>query len=418
MKLSASKIDLARRCAWPFRRDAGPRNDSGTYAAAGQDEHAHIEATLRTGDETPRSETHARWLAEFWCVDGQGGPDSWSVERPIALDPRSGETRLGPEGWDRRDYAWAGGWRFICGTPDAYQLCDDESGRRWIRICDWKTGRAAGYADPRDAGQMLFLGLALARHFGADFVRLELVLVNETRLWVERADVPAIDLADFRWALVDLLDAIDASPEPAPGWWCRALYCDYLGRCPATAPALGQAVPAIPLARHPIVLHSGDFVGPEHVGYQWALIRAAEKRLAEAKTAAVMWLKAEPGREAVMPDGSRVAMRETVRESVDAKVAWEPAVREALGAAAEQAITVQASTTKGAIESAAASLAAGWGVSKKAARERVLDQLRAAGVLRETRYESPEETPPPAQMSGASVGDTSGAPSMQPPSPA
>ena len=122
MKLTGSKIDLARRCLWPFRPDAGPRNASTQYAAAGQDEHARIEHTLVTGDETPKSPTHSRWLREFWTSAPKVG---WIVERPVALDPRSGDTRIGPEGWDRRDYAWAAGWRWMVGTPDAYRIGAD-----------------------------------------------------------------------------------------------------------------------------------------------------------------------------------------------------------------------------------------------------------------------------------------------------
>jgi hypothetical protein len=122
MKLTASKIDLARRCLWPFRPDAGPRNQGTAYAASGHDEHAAIERTLLTGDTTPQSPTHERWLRDWYATAPR---DGLMAERPIAMDPRTGETRLGPDGWDRRDYAWAPGYRWMVGTPDLARIGDD-----------------------------------------------------------------------------------------------------------------------------------------------------------------------------------------------------------------------------------------------------------------------------------------------------
>lgn len=399
MRLTASKIDLARRCLWPFRPDAGPRNQGSFAAAAGHDEHAHIERTLRTGDTTVRSPTHERWLRE-WYADAPH--EGWTIERPVAIDPRTGETRLGPEGWDHRDYAWAPGFRWLTGTPDCYRV----DGRTLV-VPDWKTGEAKHVKDPGANGQLLLLAAALARHFNCTRARLELVLVNERRLWVERAEVKRLDLELFREEVVALMDGADADPQATPGHWCRSMFCDYVGRCPATRDALVQANPAP--ARFIAAMHSADFQGPEHAGYQWWLVNAAEKRLAEMKLACIMWLKAEPGRAAPLPHGGVVEMETVRRENVDAEIAM-PVLRDLFGAQADECAETKVSVTKGRIEDVAAERRM-EGESKAAAKRRVLDVLRSAGALKATEYTSPRERAevredggslPPAQDTGTS----------------
>lgn len=386
MRLTASRIDLARRCAWPFRADAGPRNQGTSYAAAGHTEHALIEHTLRTGDTTPRSETHRRWLREWYALDANRM--LWTVERPIAIDPTSGETRLGPKGWDHRDYAWAP-TRFLVATPDAYALTTLADGRRAVRVVDWKTGEATHVKDPRTAGQMQLLGLALVRHFHASCASLEYVLVNDRRLWIEATLVERLDLALFCQELEALLALSHTDVQPVRGPHCKGQFCDYHGRCPATASDLADQVPAIRLSRWVPVLHSSEFESLEHVGAQWALIGAAEKRLAELKQATIMALK-ERG-PAPLPGGGTVAMETFARESIDATTAL-PVLRELFGDAANEVVETKLSVTKARVEDLAAERHA-TGESKKAAKSRVLDLLRSSGALRVTEYESPKERP-------------------------
>lgn len=380
-RLSASKIDLARKCAWPFRPDAGPRNASTFAASEGQDEHDHIEQTIKTGSTEARTPTHARWLAEFWSPNDHL---EWHAETPIAIDPLTGETRLGPADWDRRDYAWAP-WRFMVGTPDAWAMETGLDGRVWLRICDWKTGMASHIKDPRTAGQMLFLGLALARHLGhRGPVSLEYVLVNERRLWVEKAQMTRADLLAFQSELARLLTlAADGNPAPVEGHWCRSMWCDYLGRCPATKGALAT-VDAPEAGPFRVALSEGEITSDEHAAWQYRIIRAAAKKLEEAERAMKARAKTNP---IPLGDGRYYGPREKSRESLDVEREGAREVLDRyLGDHARDAVKTKLTASKESIEAACRPLAKARGETIKGLVSKVLVDLRACGALRTTTH--------------------------------
>lgn len=89
-RLTASGIDRARECVHSFTPDAGPGNTaSSPAAAAGTLDHGHIEETIDEAaeraeeeaerayieltvthadqDSPPKSDTHRRWLNDFWA---------------------------------------------------------------------------------------------------------------------------------------------------------------------------------------------------------------------------------------------------------------------------------------------------------------------------------------------------------------
>lgn len=380
-RLSASKIDLARRCLWPFRPDAGPRNGSTFAASAGQDEHALIESTLLTGDTSPKSETHARWLEEWWPKHQHV---EWHVEHPIALDPVTGETRQGPTSWDRRDYAWAP-WRFMVGTPDAWGIEGGVLHDGVLRVVDWKTGNAAHIKDPSAAGQMLFLGLALELHLRGQGVRvrgvsLEYVLVNERRLWIESAIVSRAHLAAFRSELQALVEGADGNPQPVEGHWCRSHWCDYLGRCPVTRHALTHAAPP-PEAPFKVALDAKEIESDEHAAWQYALIKAAGKRLEEATAAIKARAKSHP---IPLGDGRFYGQVEKSRETIDIEAPGAVTLLEQMGMGA--AVTIKRSSSKEAIERAAGPVAKEQGRTKKAQVGIALDALRQVGAVKTTSY--------------------------------
>jgi len=398
MRLTASKVDLARRCAYPFRSDAGPRNRSTFAATEGQSEHDFIEQSLKfrggsLGELSgPQSPTHRRWLDEWWSVEANREAD-WHLEQPIGLNPRTGETRQGPEGWDRRDYSWAN-WSFLTGTPDAWSL-----GPAGLRVVDWKTGQAASVKDPRNAGQLLFLGLALSRHLNyRGPVSLEFVLVNERRLWVEAATVSRAELLAFQAELVGLLDAADGNAQPVEGPWCRSMWCDYHGRCPATSGALATVAPVVDPA-FKVALSASEIGSPEHAAWQLAVVRAAAKRLEEAEAAMKDYARATP---IALGDGMFYGEVEKTRETVRVEAdGAEDVLRKHLGVHAAEAVEVKRTASKSSIETAARAVVA----ERKAAGEKAsiagvvaatCTALRAIGAMRVTEYRELAEYRPKA----------------------
>lgn len=404
IRLTASKIDLARRCAFPFRSDAGPRNASTFAATEGQSEHDYIEtslrawcATRRTGesaaDPEAKSPTHRRWRDEWlFAPPGDNAALDWHLEQPIGLNPRTGETRQGPEGWDRRDYSWAN-WSFMTGTPDAWSL-----GPAGLRVVDWKTGQAASVKDPRNAGQLLFLGLALSRHLNyRGPVSLEFVLVNDRRLWVEAATVSRADLLAFQAELVRLLDSAETNAQPVEGPWCRSLYCDYFGRCPATAGALATAA-ATPEAPFKVALSETEIGSPEHASWQFRIVKAASKRLEEAERALKAYARATP---IELGDGVLYGEIAKTRETISAEG---PGVDEALamhlGSRASDVVETKRSITKTRIEEVAREVAAersaatGKRVPITGVVAAVCNDLRAVGAMRVSEYKELAEYRP------------------------
>jgi len=390
MKLSASKIDLARRCLWPFRRDAGPQNASGFAAAAGHDEHGYIEHTLKTGDITPKSETHQRWLSEWY---EEHGHIKWQVEQPIAIIPSTGETRMGPQGWNHRDYSWST-WDHLVGTVDAWTV---ENGR--LRIVDWKTGQAAHIHSPTKAGQMLFLGLAFARHLRSqgqrvDEVSLEYVLVNDSRLWIESGVATRSDLLAFHGELTELMEGADGDPQPVRGHWCKSMWCGYLGRCPATAGALTTLAPD---TTHPIALRPEDIASDEHAAWQYRLLQAAAKSLEEGMAAIKERAKVTP---IPLEDGMIYGPREKTRETVQIEVdGARDVLFKHLGNGAKQAIITKHSATKTSIKDAArlvagARTAQGQKTTIKALETPILADLHALGAIKVSTYSELEEYSP------------------------
>lgn len=424
MILTASQTDLALRCAYPFRADIHVGRRESAAGRLGTEEHARIEATLSAepadapdDDDPDTSATHARWVAEWHEQERARG---WIPEQAIALNPRTGETRLitrGPDG--HRDYSAVPlGW--IAGTADGV-LPPPEG----LEIADWKTGQAdayrarelvrspdgrlvsrqVGWRRPTDLGQLLTLAAGFARHYGTRDAGLQLVPANEHRLHVERARVGLLDLRLHERRLAAVLDEADGDAKPRPGAHCKSLYCPLHGHCPATSEAARELVPALRLSRFVPVRHSAEFESPEHLGWQWQAVQAAEEALKAMRLAAVVAMRERwPGR---LADGSTVALEPQSRETVDlAAPGAEAVLRRELGAAADAAIETKRSTSKGAIYEAVrpavdaakeAARAAGEklrGISYAAAQERVVEALRAVGAVRRSEFETPKVVPP------------------------
>lgn len=428
MRLTASRVDLAFRCAYPFRADVHIARDESAAAEKGTAEHSHIEGTISDPDAegAAESETHARWIAEWWAHERETAP--WQEEVAIALNPHTSETRLVerlPDG--HRDYSTIPEG-FIAGTADGFASVSPR-----VRVADWKTGQAAalvrrelvrgadgrltarqaGWRRPSETGQLLTLGAAFARYFGAREAELEFVPVNEHRLHVEREVVGRLALRLHEQRLVEVLDEASGDARPKSGPWCSALYCPLLGHCPATASALAHTAPATTIGPFILATHSGDFQSAEHLGWQWTALDAAEKRLAAGRLAAKIALRERFS--GTLPDGSTLVLEPQRRETIDASAPGVVAELErlGLGTAVERVPRVSKGSILEAVkpvvdaawEAAKARGAKVKGITYAAAQAETVTALAKIGGVKVSEFEVarviPPDAPPALDRKGA-----------------
>lgn len=387
--ISASKLDLARSCAWWARSDVPrPPYVPSKYADDGNDVHDEIEAFLRDGI-LGTSEAFRVWLREWWAPRPEFAlreTCGWAPELQIAMNPRTGDVMVGHASRRERDYRWIPrGW--ISGTADAVRVWDGPDGEKWVHIVDWKTGRADNVTPVRDNGQMLFLATAFARHFGATRARLELAFVHLEGVQTESVDLDCFDLADFGEGLRALAESIPTA-EPNPGVHCRQKFCASFGTvCPATT-GKGRALVDPPAAPFAVALSVEEIESDAHAAWLYRAAREASARMAAIWEALRMRAMIAP---IPLGDGRVYSIRESTRETVDASVPGVVDVlRAKLGPHADAAL--KSSTSKSAIRAACSELkAAGADVKVGALEAQILDEIRAIGGLKVSTASVPDE---------------------------
>ena len=368
-RISGSRVGLAMLCGYSARTDVPqPPRVQSEAGEKGTSEHALIENTIRTGEETPQSPTHATWLAEWWPrARGEG----WRTEVAFAVNPKTGEA-IELSGKGHRDYSQCpAGWVPL--TLDAL-LVDRKGGVAYIR--DWKTGYEPSWEPAATNPQLLTGALAVAGVYGVSRVEVGIVHVTADRYHEDAADVDVLDLEDWRATLDAVVERV-AHAEPSPGPHCRAKWCDHYGRtCPATAQALVEALPEKP--RLPVVVDAASIQGPEHASYLYQLARAAKARLDAIWEALRVYSDEHGG----IPAGEGLVWKrgETRRETIDLSTrAAVDALKRELGDAWAQAVTVE--TSKSAIKIAAGTIKAQTGETIAAVEARTLAALREVGAV-------------------------------------
>lgn len=385
--ISASKLDLAKQCAWWARPDV-PRAPYVPSKAAdeGTALHAEVEAFLRDG-VAGTSELFAVWRAQWWSgVPQTSDVVQWLPELQVAMGPpAAGKAQLGHPGRTGRDYRWIPrGW--VSGTADAVRVYEHD-GERIVHVVDWKTGRA-DYVTPIAAnGQMRFLAAALASALGATRATIELAFVHLEGVQTERAELDVFDLADIRAELRELLDRVPDA-EPSPGPWCRGKFCGAYGTtCPATT-ASARALVEVPAAPFAVALTVEDIESDAHATWLYHSARQAQARMG------AIW-EALRQRASIHPipvsEGRVYALRESQRETIDATVSGAVDVlRRHLGERWESAVKYQ--TSKAAISSAVSEAkAAGADVKVGALSAAILEDLRAVGAVKVTTSSTADE---------------------------
>lgn len=416
-RLTASKLELATRCLHWLRPSAGRGEEPGAAADAGTAEHAAIEHTIRTGDETPRTPTHQRWLDDWYRPRGHG---PWEVEHALAMDPVTRHIVTGPPPHpdNPERYPWAPPG-YVPGSADAIQfaisgapatmaeISVSRAGHRSARVIDWKSGfKSRDFLTPAKANlQLLWLAAMVAERYELDEVSIEIIFTRADGVWRD-APEPFDDmfLSRFRHQIGKLTTAIaEGSDEhalaPKRGPWCRDKFCSLHGRCPATAGDL-QLIAPVPVR---VPLYASEISDMEHAARLYSVLRAAQARINAVWGALRGWvdelgpIQAAPG----IAWGRRVtAPRDNIDlGDVPEGAAYPPGlavIQGIVGDAWPAAIDFKTSKAKlrhAARLYAASETAAGRKTTIKAAEERIIEALRAAGHVTRSAGIRTEEFP-------------------------
>ncbi|MEJ7730503.1 MAG: PD-(D/E)XK nuclease family protein [Polyangiaceae bacterium] len=378
MRISASKLGLAARCAYWARPDVelppeGPPSvaaELGTALHAVAEGRDYADVAQEGGfDPDALAALVAEWQ-EWWPGYSEGR--AWQKEAPYAYDVATGRGRILPsEG--HRDYSAATETEY-CATVDAVSLdgvptvLDLKTG--------WKNKTVAAYREQLELG-----ALAVARTHGLDRVRIAIahvtgsgVVVDETR---GDTDLDEFDLADVEARLRALAAGVPTS-EPNPGEHCLGSFCPEVAACPVTVATLQE----IPAAR-PLAL-TGEIETDEDA-----------ERLLQGLPMLEAWCndrRAAVRRRALATGGIRMSdgrvylatinKRESIRLDVPGAL---EVMRVVLGEHTERALTVK--TSKEAIERAVRVATSGKRGELGKLKTKVLDALRDAGAIKTTQYE-------------------------------
>lgn len=223
VQLSMSKLGLAHRCAYGFRRDvpAEPRAP-GRAAQLGSIVHALVEAAVNGGSEcadvdpTLLAEGKAIFegpLTAFvashdWTICERGY--RYDAERDIAVDgPRRGES-----GYESVPSM------VVPGTVDLVKIEKDAA-----LVVDVKTGQP-----PKDSEQLYGQAVAISRRFGVSTVRVQYARSLKTKLDVLSDEVLDADRLDAEAGRIRRLLRTLPTSRPNRGEHCWI--CSARGVCP------------------------------------------------------------------------------------------------------------------------------------------------------------------------------------------
>jgi len=248
--------------------------------------------------------------------------------------------------------------------------------------------------------QLRFVGLAAALERGVDVVCVELALVEEDEgVEIVGEDLDALELGAVEGELLELVERLEAPPEPRPGPWCVQHFCPIRAVCPATLAALARVEEN--LERWPL---TGEFTSAEHAAHSRHRIAVLRDLLdARAQEIEAFALHHGPlpveGRPGVLWGPREYDGRERIEATSEAIAI----VEARLGAASAQ-IAIERSISKASPERAVNAELAPAGTAKRGARRallgRLLDELGAVkAVKRRPRFTRFEEFRRPAKES-------------------
>ncbi len=388
---SASKLALAAHCLHPFTAFAAmPEGESGAAAEKGHVVHrggelaamgAAVDAVaLTAGLEKGDRESAELMIGRVVDLIAEEQEAGWLhlAEIVTAYDIETDTGRVLRSG-GQRDYSE----RRPSEIPGTVDVVRGGPGRI-PRVRDLKTGRQKGRVPVGENWQLRTLGLAVARILGVDEVEIELVYVDEDRLWSDVATMGPWELEEHAERLFDLVVGMAHGPTPPnPGPWCVESYCPARFVCPATRGALAAIVHEAPLTALRDNAEAARAV---------AFYERAKVALAGLHQEIKEFARREP---IALDDGNIFAWRERERRSLVVETPEQmAAVASVLGPYASLAITTSTlfETSIAAIKRGARAKLAAEGKKRGLAEleEAAISALAEAGGVKVSRWEAAE----------------------------
>lgn len=284
--LSASRLDLAARCAGAFAHEhTGTTSDAGERGTA---VHEYIAAVLKAEEPPlPNDEKAAALCASLdACELSEAARPTleapFYTEQALYLVPSSGDSGT-LEGAYHRDYSGAPEGAAV-GTADVVVVEEER-----VSVTDWKTG-SREVPDPADNYQLRFLGLAAARAHGKGEALIRVVQIQADgdaigSLTIREAALEADDLADTEHELAAIAARVQAARDGQPSYHpssaCR--HCPAIARCPAISGAAQALLEGPP-----------EELTPARAAELWERVQAVEAAAKAARESLREYVYARP----------------------------------------------------------------------------------------------------------------------------
>ncbi len=402
MKLSGSKISLAKHCTWWAREDVAlPSSVASAHANAGTDKHTCLEKILLCGPMLseefrklwgcdPRDVNVIQTNILDWLPFLTAECEESLTEIPLAYDPKTDKARELPRGQHREYIGLRPGE--IPLTLDLVAFFADGTGL----VIDHKTGRQDNLDRACESGQLGIGALAFARLHKLDTVRVAYTIVGDDGCArIDEATLDAFDLESIAEEIKGLAETIARKPDPSAGPWCKSKYCPALGTCPVTLEAIQKTESLAPLSSTSQAPISVSIQSAEHCAKVHTQLALAEEFLGMVRAAIEIYVK-EHGA-VPLADGSLLDLVAHSRESldIDGNERALDALQKALGPAYDRAVSVKVSTNKEAIKAATGQLAKGR--DRTSLERAILEDLAELGAIKVSTYEKIDVIKPSKQ---------------------
>lgn len=271
MRLTGSRVGIARHCGWAFREDTiYPERPRGDGAAESNVLHAAIAGTLVGNTIILPYNLHAQYDVALNHLR-QYGIENVRPEVSFAWDPATGKARRLGSMLDRK-YEEAGALPHeICLSLD-YLVVRDED----VVIGDWKAHFTSNVTPADDNAQLALGALCATQVYGVKAAKVEIVGLETTKAYVDDYYLRALELMTWDAEFRRVVKSIPGSIAVAGG---HCTWCPALGACPETE----KTIPATQLVKGAQPRWSTDALGLDNDIKMAQALPALEKAVEAVK---------------------------------------------------------------------------------------------------------------------------------------